>query len=187
MTAPLLTWQDRAACRGADPELWFPINIDGAGAARAVCARCPVRAQCAAMADNSRTTDGVFAGFYLPTERRQLTEYATGKPHRPLRKCETCGEKFDTINKLRQCGECRLLASGDRVSARPVQMHIDALREVFDVGYGQIGQAAGLTKSAVATVANPRTKTVRREVADAIRAVTSITAKQTKFTAAGTA
>ncbi|NEW27277.1 WhiB family transcriptional regulator [Nocardia cyriacigeorgica] len=182
---PTQTWQHRAACRGQDPEIWFPLNIDAVGDARAVCFECPVRAQCAALATSARTTDGVFAGFYLPTERRQLVEYATGKPHRPLRKCDDCGKEFDTVNNLQQCAECRLLARGDRVSARPVQAHIDALREVFDVGYGQIGQAAGLTKSAVVAVASPRTKTVRREVADAILAVVSLTPKQTKFTAAG--
>ncbi|WP_280185157.1 MULTISPECIES: WhiB family transcriptional regulator [Nocardia] len=187
MTAPAVQWQDRAACRGEDTERWFPLNAEGADEVRGICTGCPVRMQCAQLANSVRTTDGVFAGFYLPSERRELARFATGEPVRPLRKCETCGKEFDTVNKLRQCAECRLLASGDRVSARPVQAHIDALREIFDVGYGQIGQAAGLTKSAVATVASPRTKTVRRETADAILSVTTITAKQTKFTAAGVA
>jgi WhiB family redox-sensing transcriptional regulator len=41
-----------AACRGMDTELFFPVPGDVAGVARAkaVCAGCPVRAECLAVA-----------------------------------------------------------------------------------------------------------------------------------------
>jgi WhiB family redox-sensing transcriptional regulator len=42
-------WWRLAACRSADPDLFFPISSTGrsleqAAEARAICARCPVRA-----------------------------------------------------------------------------------------------------------------------------------------------
>ena len=46
-------WRERAACRsGVDPDLFFPVAESGAArnaqvrAAKAVCARCPVRSDC---------------------------------------------------------------------------------------------------------------------------------------------
>lgn len=41
-------WQDRAACVGLDPELWFPHPSDDAGAAyaRSICRACPVAVDC---------------------------------------------------------------------------------------------------------------------------------------------
>src|SRR5574341_437448 len=41
-------WWQAGACRGMDPELFFPADGDNAGAARAkrVCAACPVRSEC---------------------------------------------------------------------------------------------------------------------------------------------
>jgi Transcription factor WhiB len=47
-----LEWLARAICVGVDPELFFPAAEEGPArarqeaAAKAVCARCPVRAQC---------------------------------------------------------------------------------------------------------------------------------------------
>jgi hypothetical protein len=49
-------WRHRAACRDADPEIFFPVATTGPALARqeaaalAYCARCPVRAQCLAFA-----------------------------------------------------------------------------------------------------------------------------------------
>lgn len=69
-------WRDRAACRGSDPELFFPTAqagpmYDGQVArAKAVCARCPVRTTCLEFA-LSALPDGV-AGGTTPAERRGL-------------------------------------------------------------------------------------------------------------------
>jgi WhiB family transcriptional regulator, redox-sensing transcriptional regulator len=48
-------WMPRGACRGEDPELFFPINVVGPAlvqvfAAKAVCFRCAVRAACLSFA-----------------------------------------------------------------------------------------------------------------------------------------
>lgn len=69
-------WRDRAACRDADPELFFPVSSIGPGArqiaeAKAVCARCPVRDRCLDYALANGLDHGVFGGT-TDEERRQL-------------------------------------------------------------------------------------------------------------------
>ncbi|MEU9689238.1 WhiB family transcriptional regulator [Amycolatopsis japonica] len=65
-----------AACRGEDPELFFPVTETGPGArqaarAKAVCARCPVVSACLAYAVDNGLAHGVFGGL-TGSERRQL-------------------------------------------------------------------------------------------------------------------
>jgi len=60
---PLLgTWVLAGACRGQDPELWFSADPAGIQRAQAICARCPVRAQCAAAAEANAERHGVWGG-----------------------------------------------------------------------------------------------------------------------------
>ncbi|MGH3388176.1 MAG: WhiB family transcriptional regulator [Actinomadura sp.] len=56
------------ACRGEDPELFFPIGVVGIGAdqarrAVAVCRRCAVRAECLRFALRSSQKHGVWGGL----------------------------------------------------------------------------------------------------------------------------
>lgn len=53
----MTTWLPQAACLDGDPELFFPIAAPGTGpytaqvaSAKAVCASCPVQAECLAYA-----------------------------------------------------------------------------------------------------------------------------------------
>jgi WhiB family redox-sensing transcriptional regulator len=67
-------WRVEAACRGVDPELFFPASEVGPGArqvaqAKAVCARCPVSASC--RAELGMQEFGVFGGLSAG-ERRTL-------------------------------------------------------------------------------------------------------------------
>lgn len=69
-------WRARAACRDADPELFFPISDMGPAArqateAKAVCTRCPVRAECLDYAIDAGLDHGVFGGT-TERERRAL-------------------------------------------------------------------------------------------------------------------
>lgn len=70
-------WTEDAACRGVDPEVFFPIATDGVAgdqevaAAKAVCARCPVAADCLAWALRAGEAYGVWGGT-TPGERREL-------------------------------------------------------------------------------------------------------------------
>jgi WhiB family redox-sensing transcriptional regulator len=61
-------WRESAACRRADPELFFPISSVGRGAAEAqqaksVCARCPVQPQCLAFALATGQEFGIWGGY----------------------------------------------------------------------------------------------------------------------------
>lgn len=67
-------WWRLAACRSADPDLFFPVS--GAGpavaqvaAAKAVCAGCPVRRECLTYAIFTRQQHGVWGGL-TEDERR---------------------------------------------------------------------------------------------------------------------
>ncbi|WP_405149903.1 WhiB family transcriptional regulator [Sphaerisporangium sp. NBC_01403] len=71
---PAVSWLRRAACRGEDPELFFPISAKGPGhmqheRAKAVCRRCPVRTPCLDYAVTSREEHGIWGGTD-PDERR---------------------------------------------------------------------------------------------------------------------
>jgi WhiB family redox-sensing transcriptional regulator len=68
-------WRDRAACRSVDPELFFPVGDRGPALvqiaeAKAVCARCPVVAQCLSFALVA-VPEGIAGGLTV-AERRGL-------------------------------------------------------------------------------------------------------------------
>jgi WhiB family redox-sensing transcriptional regulator len=67
ITIPGRDWRPLAACRRADPELFFPVSrsgpsLDQATQAKAICAGCPVRRQCLAFALDTRQDHGVWGG-----------------------------------------------------------------------------------------------------------------------------
>lgn len=69
MVAPGTDWHCAAACRSCDPELFFPISPAGPATecqvteAKAVCARCPVRAECLDWALSTGQAHGVWGGM----------------------------------------------------------------------------------------------------------------------------
>ena len=68
------TWKARAACRGLDPELFFPGQGESPAAAKAVCATCSVRTQCATAATFDRAErHGVWGGL-TERDRRRLRQ-----------------------------------------------------------------------------------------------------------------
>jgi WhiB family redox-sensing transcriptional regulator len=75
-------WRHRAACRNLDPEIFFPVAEDGpvrdreTARAKAVCARCPVAAQCLAWALESGQDYGIWGGM-TEDERRALRRPAS--------------------------------------------------------------------------------------------------------------
>lgn len=64
-------WTDYAACAGVDPELFFPGRGESLRPARAVCARCVVRAQCLEHAITNEEHHGVWGGT-SERERRRI-------------------------------------------------------------------------------------------------------------------
>lgn len=71
-------FRELAACRALDPELFFPVGTPGArlydaqvAEAKAVCDRCPVRAECLDLALSAGLEHGVYGGLDGP-ERAAL-------------------------------------------------------------------------------------------------------------------
>lgn len=65
-------WQDRAACRNADPNLFLTGVTSRVVQAKAICAECPVIAQCLQFAiDNEDFEQHVYGGL-LGHERKAL-------------------------------------------------------------------------------------------------------------------
>lgn len=72
----MVTWRDRPACLGEDPELFFPDGNTGPAllqleAAKAVCRRCEVVEACLRFAIESGQDAGVWGGL-SEDERRAL-------------------------------------------------------------------------------------------------------------------
>ena len=60
-------WRSAAACRSADPDLFFPISDSGpareqAAKAKAICATCRVRRECLAFALQTGQIHGIWGG-----------------------------------------------------------------------------------------------------------------------------
>lgn len=114
--AAAVDWRDRAVCANADPELWFPLPSQPASeaAAIALCAGCPVTAECRAWADGQGITYGVWAGepeahrqARLAAEHAGVAELPAAGGDRPTGTCEQCGRPF----LLRSRGEQRRFCS----------------------------------------------------------------------------
>jgi WhiB family transcriptional regulator, redox-sensing transcriptional regulator len=72
-----MDWLDHAACRGSDPELFFPASDLSAGAGRAqvdaakqVCRRCPVSGTCLSWAFDNGQEAGIWGGTTEEERRR---------------------------------------------------------------------------------------------------------------------
>jgi WhiB family redox-sensing transcriptional regulator len=79
-----MTWRDRAACLGVDPELFFPIGNTGPALlqieeAKAVCRRCKVVEPCLSWAIEARQEDGVWGGLSAD-ERRAVKRRNARRP-----------------------------------------------------------------------------------------------------------
>ena len=76
----MVTWRDRAACLGVDPELFFPDGNAGRALlqieeAKTVCRRCEVAQTCLKWAMESGQDAGVWGGL-SSEERRALKRRA---------------------------------------------------------------------------------------------------------------
>ena len=69
-------WIDRALCASIDPERWFPEQGSDGGAAKKVCADCPVLAECRDYALQHPVLVGVWAGT-TDRERRKIRKRQT--------------------------------------------------------------------------------------------------------------
>jgi WhiB family redox-sensing transcriptional regulator len=66
-----MSWRDRGACRGLDPEVFYPESDEEAEEAKFVCAECIVKAACLEHALTYREKEGVWGGA-TERERRRI-------------------------------------------------------------------------------------------------------------------
>ena len=82
-------WRSMAACRSADPDLFFPISSSGQSMAqeaeaKAICAGCRVRRECLAFALRTHQAHGVWGGLSererRPVRSATLSRVKRGQP-----------------------------------------------------------------------------------------------------------
>ena len=71
-------WQYRAACRGADLEVFFPGRGESADPARQICALCPVRQPCLDYAISNGIVYGIWGGLAERDRRALRTRHLGG-------------------------------------------------------------------------------------------------------------
>lgn len=82
-----MAWQDDAACRGADPEIFFPDNSDHRKIVKALlwCNGCPVREACLQFALDTEgslghsSRSGIYGG-HTAEQRYAKYRHSRGKP-----------------------------------------------------------------------------------------------------------
>jgi WhiB family redox-sensing transcriptional regulator len=66
-----LLWRRHSACRGLDPEIFYPATDEEAWAAKQVCEGCTVQETCLEFALQGREKEGVWGGA-TEKERRRI-------------------------------------------------------------------------------------------------------------------
>ena len=95
-------WRERAACRGARIEVFFPGRGQTAGPARQVCASCPVRQQCLEFAVSNRIADGIWGGLTGPERRALQSDWlraARRERDEAIRAADTAGITVEEIGR----------------------------------------------------------------------------------------
>lgn len=69
-----LVWRQRAACRGVEPEVFYPLTDEEADDAKAICFSCTVRERCLDWALANRERDGVWGGATERERRRMIRQ-----------------------------------------------------------------------------------------------------------------
>jgi WhiB family redox-sensing transcriptional regulator len=69
-----LSWRNRAACKGVDPDIFYPASDEEAEEAKSICAQCPVREACLEYALANRERDGVWGGATERERRRMIRQ-----------------------------------------------------------------------------------------------------------------
>ena len=70
-------WRDKAACKGVDPDLFFPQRGDSIREAKEVCQGCVVRLDCLEYALVNGENLGIWGG-YSERERRRMRRRRIG-------------------------------------------------------------------------------------------------------------
>jgi protein-arginine kinase activator protein McsA len=86
-----VTWRLFAACRGMDPDLFYPSKGDPEGVrfAKSVCMDCPVTVACLDDAIETGEDDGIRGGMSTRERRNQARWHRTGEVERTCIQCHT--------------------------------------------------------------------------------------------------
>lgn len=122
-------WRNHAACRGCDPELFFPDrggpSTAIAAQAKAICAACPVRTECLEEAIRDNEEYGVRGGM-TPRERRRLRRERGMVPtwapvQQPIRHGTVAGHLAHRRRGETPCDGCKQAAAAYRAERREVK------------------------------------------------------------------
>lgn len=64
-------WRQHAACKGVEPDVFYPVSDEEAEIAKAICTVCSVRQTCLEYALTNREREGVWGGA-TEKERRRI-------------------------------------------------------------------------------------------------------------------
>jgi len=84
VNSDVIDWRDQAACRGADPNIFFPKipTTQSRETAQAFCVGCPVQAQCLDLADEVNAGEGVWGGVDREAaEQQRKVKRSYGSSH----------------------------------------------------------------------------------------------------------
>lgn len=162
-------WRDNAACRDADPDLFFPIGTTGPalrqiGEAKRVCRTCPAQAPCLAWALGNKVIDGVWGGTTgeerhamgsLPRRMTTSQEDNDGERYQPtepeqqgIRAQAAQGKTTRILSRARAGNEPG--ATGAKVTGDPARRQ--CFRGLVTSGATSLGTVADLAQAIVGRV-----------------------------------
>lgn len=98
-------WWEDAACRGLDPDIFFPEKYDSGRDAKKVCAVCPVRVDC--LADGLYERDGIWGGYGHKLRRMLARDINAPYQQRQEARCGTnAGYHWHRRNSETPCDLC---------------------------------------------------------------------------------
>lgn len=109
-----LDWREAAACKGKDPDMWFPERGSTIARAIAICEACPVRVDCLQHALAAKEKFGIWGGLSEKERRTLRRRRATReslpavKPHGTLSRfhygcrCPECRAAYDAVRAARE-------------------------------------------------------------------------------------
>ena len=104
-------WRDRAECKDdPTPDLWFvaPSDRHGIAAAKAICRRCPVAAECLAEAMADPSIVGVWGGTTEKQRKKMRAKLRPAMPRQPkdIQHGTPGGHRTHRARGEESCGPC---------------------------------------------------------------------------------
>ncbi|MEV0367556.1 WhiB family transcriptional regulator [Nocardia fusca] len=178
-------WQEQAACRSHDPELWWsPLAKDQRDAQEICVLDCPVRRECGLTALAKDERFGIWAGHDMSNARdmRSLASaLGVPAPHRPrtrkakmlTRQCVDCGAEFQ-VRSDRDRDQCRPCNAGLMPAAQVREFIVELIAQGRT--HQQIAEMAGepVTKYWVTNMAAGRYQRTSVEYAERLFAISSV-------------